>query len=120
MVPRNGADKWLLVSSLFFDDSRLGAGAQCNGGRGRLEVRGNKQRKNKTKQKTPAKEMQGVSDGVTEVASVKGDHHLLPAAPLIILDAISLKQILFNFIVPDQAMQFLLAGHFLAFIRLSQ
>lgn len=64
--------------------------------------------------------MQGVSDGVTEVASVKGDHHLLPAAPLIILDAISLKQILFNFIVPDQAMQFLLAGHFLAFIRLSQ
>jgi len=54
------------------------------------------------------------------VVSVKGDHHLLPAAPLIILDAISLKQILFNFIVPDQAMQFLLAGHFLASIRLLQ
>lgn len=72
------------------------------------------------KKKTQTKQTYRVGNEVTEVASVESDHHLFPEAPLIILDAISLKQILFNFIVPDQAVQFLRAGHFLAFIRLSQ
>lgn len=51
------------------------------------------------------------------MASEKSDHHLSPGAPLINLDAISRKQILFNFIVPGQAEQFLLTGHSQAFIR---
>lgn len=71
-------------------------------------------------EKKQTKQTYRVGNEVTEVASVESDHHLFPEAPLIILDAISLKQILFNFIVPDQAVQFLRAGHFLAFIRLSQ
>lgn len=115
-MSQNAADElWSLEAALFLPQRGF---AEALHRRNRDQERSLKLEVRSKGEKT--KHTYGVGSEATQVTSVKSDHHLFPEAPLIILDAISLKQILFHFIVPDQAMQFLLAGHFLAFIRLSQ